>query len=123
MAKSILLIDDDALVLQSLARLLEKSGYVVKAVKSAKEAIDASLMEEFDLVITDIRMPEVDGIQALRYLREVRRDKGQAQAPEILITGYAKEYEEPAKHIGAYAMVHKPFQLEEFLGVVKKALE
>jgi len=121
--KSILLIDDDNLVLTTLSKLLENAGHQVSAFTSAKAAIDAASMEDFDLVITDIRMPEVDGIQVIRYIREIRSSKGKPAMREILMTGYAQEYEDKAKQLSPHAFVHKPFDLNEFLGVVEEAFK
>lgn len=121
--KSILVMDDDTLVLTTLTRVLEKAGYAVRAFQKAKDAFQEALMEDFDLIITDIRMPEIDGIQAIRYIREVRQEKGKSQPPEIFITGYAKDYEDSAKNLNPHAFIHKPFNLPEFLDVVRQALE
>jgi CheY-like chemotaxis protein len=119
--KSILLIDDDSLVLATLLRLLERAGYAVQAFQKTAAAIQASMMEEFDLVITDIRMPEIDGIQAIRYIREVRQKNNWQQAPEIFITGYAQDYEPSARALHPHAFIHKPFDSGEVREVVRKA--
>lgn len=120
--KLILLIDDDPLVLQTISKLLERQGYLVRAFQNPKEAIQEAAMEDFDLVITDIRMPQLDGFQTIRYIREVRQEKG-AQGPrEIFITGYAEDYETRAKEMNPHAIIHKPFNLEEFVAVIRSAL-
>ena len=67
--KSILLIDDDSLVLTTVTRLLEKSGHKVSAFQNAREAIQEAMMDDFDLVISDIRMPEINGTMACAYGR------------------------------------------------------
>ena len=120
--KSILLIDDDKLVLDTIAHLLETSGHLVRAFQNPLDAVQESMMEDFDLVITDIRMPHISGFQAIRYIREVRREQGKAKTPEIFITGYAKDYEEEAKQFNPHAVIYKPFHLEEFINIVNDAL-
>lgn len=121
--KSILLIDDDPLVLKTLTLLLEKAGYFVLAFQSSAHAIQETLQEDFDLVITDIKMPEISGIQTIRYMREQRKEIGKSQVPEILITGYAEEYLRETEALKPSALVHKPIELVEFLEVVKRCFE
>ncbi len=120
--KSILLIDDDPLVLRSLSKLLEKAGYVVHAFQDSRDAIREASMEEFDLVVTDIRMPHVDGIQAIRYIREIRTEQGNPAAPEIVIRGYAKEHQEELGGLKPAGFLYKPFPPKEFLEIISQAL-
>ncbi len=121
--KSVLLIDDDSLVLSTVTRLLEKSGHKVSAFQNAKEAMQEAMMDDFDLVISDIRMPEINGLQAIRYMREMRSQQGKDQIPEIFITGYAADYGEEAEKLKPRAIVHKPFNLADFITVVNDAIE
>ena len=121
--KSILLIDDDSLVLRTVTQLLEKQGYFVHAFGDAREAIQNAMEEDFDLVITDIRMPHLDGFQTIRYMRELRAKQQRSDIPEIFITGYSEDYKEKAGELKPHALIFKPFNLNEFLSVVKSALE
>lgn len=121
--KSILLIDDDSMVLQTVTRLLEKEGYFVRAYQDAREAIQDSMEEDFDLVITDIRMPHIDGFETIRYMREMRYEQNKPGIPEIFITGYAEDYAEKAGLLKPHALIFKPFDLKEFVSIVKSALE
>ena len=121
--KLILLIDDDRLVLDAVTHLLEKSGHAVRAFQNPLEAVQETMMEDFDLIITDIRMPHIDGFQTIRYVREVRREQGKSQVPEIFITGYAQDYEEEARKLHPHAIIHKPFNLQEFIDVVNSAID
>ena len=121
--KSILVIDDDPLVLKTVTHLLEKSGHKVIAFESAREALHEAMMDDFDLLISDIRMPEINGIQAVRYMREMRSGQGKSQIPEIFITGYASDYGEEAKLLKARAVILKPFSLQEFISVVNETLQ
>ena len=119
--KSILLIDDDILVLKTLTRALEQAGYEVFAFQDPREAVRQAALEEFDLVITDVRMPHIDGFQALRYVREIRNNKNQPEIPEILITGYSEEGVKATDGMHPPAVIFKPIDLSEFLTVVKSA--
>ena len=119
MTKNILVIDDDVLVLNSLEKLFKKEGYAVIAASSGKEALEKIEESDFDLVIVDIRMPELDGIEAVRNIKRIRKTKNKPDIPVIFITGYADiEANERAKKIGE--VVLKPFDLEEFLACVKQ---
>ena len=121
--KSILLIDDDRVVLQTITKLLEKEGYFVRPYQDAREAIKDASQEDFDLVITDIRMPHIDGFETIRYMREMRYEQQKPAVPEILITGYSEDYAEKAGALKPHALVFKPFNLNEFLNIVKTAFE
>lgn len=120
--KSILLIDDDSLVLHTLTKLLDKAGYLVSAFQDPMEAIQAAMSEDFDLVITDIRMPHIDGFQTISYMREVRRKQEKESPPEIFITGYAEDYAEKARAMNPYALIFKPFDTSQFLEIIRRAL-
>lgn len=120
--KSILLIDDDVIVLQTIASLLKKFGYIVRAFRNSSEAIQEAMMEDYDLIITDIRMPGIDGFQTIRYIREIRQKHGKDTAPEILITGYANDHGKEVEKIKPRAIIHKPFDLNEFMEVVNRAM-
>jgi 3-oxoacyl-[acyl-carrier-protein] synthase II len=119
MPKSILVVDDDLQVLNSLERLFKKEGYVVFTAKSGKEALERVEKADFDLVIVDIRMPELDGVETVRNIKEIRKSKSKSDIPVMFITGYADiDANERAKEFGE--VVLKPFDLEEFLTRVKQ---
>lgn len=121
MSKSILLIDDDPLVLKSIRNLLLREGYAVDCAKTAVEAGDKFQTKSFQLVICDIRMPGEDGITAIRKLRELAKEETQAWVPCIFITGYASE-EAPIEAIKLEAKDYllKPFDLDELLASVRR---
>ena len=75
MSKKILLIDDDVLVLKTIRKLLSLQGYELFECKSAEDALVLIKKEAFDLVVTDIRMPGLNGIQMLGKMREDQRNK------------------------------------------------
>jgi CheY-like chemotaxis protein len=79
---SVLLVDDDALVLRALCRLLVAGGLRVTTVTRAREALARLAAEPFDLVLTDVSMPEMDGIELLRRIRAAAND-----VPVVLMSG------------------------------------
>lgn len=67
----VLVVDDDPFALQSIAKVLEGESYQVVTAVSGSEALDLLKQESFDLVLTDLKMPEVDGLEVLRQAREI----------------------------------------------------
>jgi len=121
--KQILLVEDDVLVLKTVKNLLEARGYDVSAVHGGEEALKVLKEKCFDLVLSDIRMPRVDGIRVIEGLREGEK-QGDQRTPVILITGYASE-EAPidAFRLGVVDYVLKPFNNDQLLACVKRALD
>ena len=124
MAKKILVIDDEGLVTTSLKQLLKKSGYDVDVANSGHVALEKVKANDFDLIVSDIRMPDINGVETVKKIREYLRQGGKPTVPEILITGYAsKENLEEAQRLKVADYIYKPFNIKEFLDVVKKNLE
>jgi len=123
MAKKILVIDDDHLVVKSLERLLLGEGYNVICAESGAEALDLIERTDFDLVISDIKMPGVNGIETAHNIKNVLKEKNKDAAPVIFITGYSdeKSYDE-AKKMNAADFIYKPFDKDKFLQSIKNAL-
>ena len=123
MAK-ILLVDDEELVIKSLEKLLKKEGHDITAAHNGSEAIKKAESMDFDLIITDLRMPTLNGIDTIEQIRKVVRMRGGTPAPEICITGYAdEEINKKAEKIGVADYLYKPFDLRDFLSCVKKHLK
>ena len=119
----ILLIDDDELVLRSLGRLLTRQGYRVESATSGKEAIEKIRTNEFDLIVSDVRMPGVDGIECVRYIRQFETTAGRGLTPEIFITGYSDDQARTrADSLAIRDYVQKPFDNLEFLDIVRLRL-
>jgi len=117
-------IDDEGLVTASLRQLLSKSGYEVETADNAQTAMDKVRKGNFDLIISDIKMPEVNGIEIVKGIRKYLNQAGKPAVPEILITGYAeKENIEQAEELKVNDFIYKPFNINEFLDAVKKNLE
>ena len=116
---TILLIEDEANLRHNLRVLLEGEGYRVVSAEDGAEGIRKIQEEAFDLVITDVVMPEVDGFQVMEYLRDYAPD-----VVVVTITAYAStESAIEALRRGAYDYLAKPFDVDLMQIVVKRALE
>jgi CheY-like chemotaxis protein len=121
MAKNILIIDDEELISKSLLKLLNSQGYAAIVAKSGKEALEEVKKIDFDLVISDVRMPEMDGIETIKQIRTCLEKANKKPIPEILITGYADmDKYESGIDLGIMDYLYKPFDNDEFLRVIKK---
>ncbi|MEI8188826.1 MAG: sigma-54 dependent transcriptional regulator [candidate division NC10 bacterium] len=118
-AARVLLVEDDAEMLDLVREYLEAEGYAVLGLQSGVEAIARLRQESFDAVVTDLRIPDADGMEVLRTARET-----QAETPVVLITAFGTiETAIQAIRQGAYDYVTKPFALEEITLLLSKALE
>ncbi len=116
--KRILLIDDEEGMCRMMKAVLLDSGYAVKSYTRSVEAVEAFQAGLFDLVVTDIKMPEMDGLEVLRRLKE--KDPS---LPVIVISAFATlDTSIQALRSGAHDMVTKPFEPDELLYRVKNAL-
>ncbi len=115
----VLIVDDDAGLRQSLALLLQESGYDVAAEGDPEQALVRAAGGAFDLVLCDVRMPKMDGVT---FLRRYRADGGQALL--IMMSGYGSEDSAlAAMREGAYDYLHKPFRPDEVTMTIRKAEE
>lgn len=115
----ILIVDDEKIAIQNLDHVMKKEGYKVVSTQSGATALKLLETEEFDVVLTDLRMEKVDGMQVLQKCRELHPD-----SEVILITGYATlDSAVNAMKKGAFYYIAKPFRLDEVRQVVKEALE
>ncbi|MDA8387773.1 MAG: response regulator [Nitrospiraceae bacterium] len=104
----ILVLDDDPAVGLSCGRILGAEGYAVDAVETGAEALRRLAAEEFDLLIADIRLPDIDGIEVLREARTI-----QPATDVVMITGYPRlEDAKEAIRLGAFEYLEKPFAPE-----------
>jgi two-component system response regulator PilR (NtrC family) len=119
MSERLLIVDDEQGMRDLLSIMLRREGYRVELAGSGEEALDRISRDLFDLIITDISMPGVDGIGVLRRVREIA-----PEVPTIIITAYAStESAIEALKLGAYDYIVKPFDVEEFKIVIANALE
>jgi two-component system response regulator PilR (NtrC family) len=116
---SILVVDDELSMREFLEIVLSKEGYDVHFAASGKEACTLLDKEAFDLVITDIRMEDIDGLGVLRKVKEVS-----TETPVIMISAFATaETAVEAMRDGAYDYIPKPFNVSDFKKIVKDALQ
>ena len=116
---SVLLVDDDPLILRSLAVVLEREGYDVEKAAGGGPAMEFLKDNSYDVVVTDFNMPEVDGMQ---LLGEVKARKPDSQV--ILITGYGTiEQAVEAIKLGAFDYICKPIIDDEIKVVISRAVE
>jgi len=121
--KYILLIDDDQLVLKTIATFLKANGYHVEPVATGKEALERVKKVNFDLVISDIRMPEMDGIETIERIRNFHNNYNKPSIPEILISGYVDaRTERKAEELGITDRIHKPFLANDFIETIKRRI-
>jgi two-component system response regulator PilR (NtrC family) len=120
MAKArVLVVDDEKSMRDLLSITLEKEGYDVVTAAGGEAAIEALRRDTMDAVITDLRMPKVDGLQVLRAAKEISPD-----VAVIVITAVAStETAVEAMKLGAYDYITKPFKLDEVSLIVRNALE
>ena len=115
--KKILLVDDEAAIVQSLRYNLERSGYSVTAAGDGRSAVALAASEEPDLVILDIMLPLLDGIEACKEIRKT------SSVPIIMLTAKDQEFDKVlALELGADDYVTKPFSLGEIIARVKARL-
>ena len=123
MAKKILVIDDEELIIKSLSRLLEKNGYEVFVAKNGQDAVIMTEEEDFDLILADIRMPGMNGVETVEHIYKGISTKCKRKIPTIFITGYADEMiEKKTKILNPAAYIYKPFDTGELLDKIKKAI-
>jgi two-component system alkaline phosphatase synthesis response regulator PhoP len=115
--KKILLVDDEAAIVQSLRYNLERSGYSVTAAGDGRTAVALAASEAPDLVILDIMLPLLDGIEACKEIRKI------SSVPIIMLTAKDQEFDKVlALELGADDYVTKPFSLGEIIARVKARL-
>ncbi|MBI4690373.1 MAG: sigma-54-dependent Fis family transcriptional regulator [Nitrospirae bacterium] len=115
----ILIIDDEDIVLRSCQRALSPAGYDVRVAKNGIDGLKMLETEAFAVVLTDLKMPDLDGIEVLRRIRETWPD-----IEVIIITGYQTvETAVKAIKLGAFDYIEKPFSPEQILSVIRNAIE
>src|SRR6266700_929421 len=118
-AEKILVVDDEQSMTQFLGIVLRKEGYQVTTVNSGREALERVKSENFDVVITDIKMPGMDGIQLLQGIKKL-----DATLPVVIMTAYASQQSAiDAVNLGAFQYLLKNAKNDEIKLVVRNALE
>ena len=120
MAKNkILIVDDDSNITKSLRVILQKEGFITQAVSSGEKAIDEVKKDSPDLILLDLALPGLSGIEALKCIKTFEQE-----AIIVIITGHPS-FESAAEAIrcGAYDYIIKPYDIDEVLFTVKRAIE
>ncbi len=114
---SILVLDDEPLVGDRLKPALEEDGYEVETFTNPRKALERLKDKEFDIVLTDIRMDEIDGIQVLEAV-----ESQSSRTKVLMITGYATmQLARKAMAKGAFDFIAKPFKISDIREMVAKA--
>ncbi|MEW5768302.1 MAG: sigma-54 dependent transcriptional regulator [bacterium] len=115
----LLIVDDERIALENLEHVMKKEGYETITTQSGPQALRLLEEQEFEVVLTDLRMKKVDGMQILKRCRELYPD-----TEVIMITAYATvDSGVQAMKRGAYYYIAKPFNLDEVRGIVREAVE
>ncbi len=118
MAKSALVVDDSLVIRKMVSMALKSAGFEVEVAVDGKDALEKAKAQAFTVVITDLNMPIMDGLELIRGLREVASYKF---TPIIFLTTETDvSRREEAREAGATAWVQKPFQPEKILSVVNR---
>jgi DNA-binding response OmpR family regulator len=117
--KKVLVIDDEQIVLNSVKRILGQAGFEVETTLKGRQGLEWALNKTYDIVLTDIRMPDIGG---MLVLRDIKRAK--PEVPVMIITGYANvQSAVQAMNLGAADYVEKPFTPDQLLKAVNQAIE
>jgi len=114
----ILIVEDDAATAWALEQSLSDEGYAITSVDSAEKALAALRHQAFELVITDLRLPRMDGLELVRRVQAKK-----TRAPVIVVTAYGNE--ETLRRLaesGVHASFAKPFQMDRLRKSVESAL-
>lgn len=120
MAKKILAVDDSLTMRQLIKMTLSRSGYEVVEAEDGAKGLEKASAEAFDLVLSDINMPVMTGLELLRSLRSLEQYKF---TPIVLVTTESQlEKKQEGKAAGATGWIVKPFEPDQLLAVVTKVL-
>ena len=115
MKKTILIIDDEDILTRTFTKLLERQGYEVYTAKKGQDALCMAEAQNFDLIISDIRMPGLNGVETVRQIRALKPG-----VPVIFMSGFADaQLEAEAQDLEPMAFLCKPFDSIELLNLLK----
>jgi DNA-binding NtrC family response regulator len=123
MAK-ILVIDDERAIRNTLKDILEFEGYTIDLAENGKIGLEKALTTTYDLIYTDIKMPEMDGLEMLQAYRQAVKENGAEEAPVVMISGHGTvETAVEALKSGAFDFIVKPLDLNRLLLTTKHAID
>ena len=115
----ILIVDDEMVIIKALSKYLTQEGYMVDTALTGPEAIEKFKEKNYDLFLTDLKMPEMDGIELINEIKSI-----DPTAPSIVMTGFGSiSSAVDAMKAGAFHYVTKPFELDDIGIIVKRALD
>lgn len=118
--KRILTVDDSASIRQMVAFTLQKEGYCVTEAVDGKDGFAKVAAESFDMIITDLNMPHMDGIE---LIRATRKQAGYGFVPILMLSTESQaEKKDEGRKAGATGWIVKPFHSEQLVAVVRKLL-
>lgn len=115
----ILLVEDDADARMALAILFELEGYEVTTAADGEEAYRRAVADSPDLIVTDINMPKVNGLDLIRL---VRADERIAGTPIVAMSAVEKQYLNRAMELGAIAVAQKPIEFDQFVPLIARVV-
>ncbi|TVR89222.1 MAG: response regulator [Spirochaetaceae bacterium] len=120
MAKKVLVVDDSSAIRESVSYVLDQAGYGVVQAGDGLEGLEKLKEGGFDLIVTDVNMPNLDGIGLVRKVREQGQHKF---LPIVVLTTESQQSKmQEGKEAGATGWIVKPFDSEKLLAVVKKLI-
>ena len=122
-AKSVLIAEDSSVIQNLAKKILEFQNFEITAVKNGEQVLQLLEKEHFDVILLDINMPVMDGMECVKAIRNLS-DKKKAVIPVVAITGNAKNYsDEDFKSAGFNDALMKPLNFDKLVGVVKSLTE
>ena len=118
--KKVLIAEDSSVIQNLTKKILEQQGCLISSVKNGEQVLDALSNENFDIILLDINMPVMDGMECAKQVRALP-DPVKSKIPIVAITGNAKNYSmEEFKAVGIDEYLPKPLNFDQLVEVVKK---
>jgi two-component system cell cycle response regulator DivK len=117
MRKRVLVVDDFEDIRRMLRLLLEQNGFDVVEAKDGYEAVQIAVAEQPDLILMDLAMPIMDGIQATQA---IRKHRSLEKVPILAITAYGEFYNDRARDVGCTDVIQKPVDIHQFRPLVNE---
>lgn len=119
-AKKVLIAEDSSVIQNLTKKILQFQNFEISAVKNGKDVLKALENDVFDVILLDINMPQMDGMECAKAIRELP-DKAKSQIPIIAITGNAKNYtDDDFKSVGINEYIPKPLDFDKLVDSVKR---
>jgi CheY-like chemotaxis protein len=111
----ILVADDDPVIRKLLCQVLSEDGHKVSLATNGAQVIEKAQKEDFELLLSDVHMPVMNGLETLRTMRSTF-----PQLPVVMMDSYPDQLVKQAENEGALTCIHKPFDLKELREVIEK---